>query len=96
LLEPASPPHEEVVRGERSERLHRLCAHLPPEQAQALLLRFVHDCSVSEIAVATRAPLNTVRTRLRLARSMMRRMILREPQCSELVGVGARRPSART
>src|SRR4051812_36781947 len=84
LAEPACPPHDEFLRGKRSERLSRLCAHLPPEQAQALLLRFVHDWSVSEIAARTSAPPNTVRTRLRLGRSMLRRLILLEPESSEL------------
>jgi RNA polymerase sigma-70 factor, ECF subfamily len=76
-LQAESPvvPDDELVRSELVARLHALCGHLPPEQAQALLLRFIDDRSVSEIAVAQHAPPNTVRTRLRLARSMMRRMI---------------------
>jgi RNA polymerase sigma-70 factor (ECF subfamily) len=85
LVEPPRPPHDELLRGMRGGRLSRLCAHLPPEQAQALLLRFVHDWSVSEIAARTSTPPNTVRTRLRLGRSMLRRLILLEPESSELL-----------
>ena len=74
--EPAGVPEDELVRCERGARLQALCDHLPPEQAQALVLRFVHDRSVREIAATQGAPPNTVRTRLRLARSMLRRLIL--------------------
>jgi RNA polymerase sigma-70 factor (ECF subfamily) len=85
LAEAPCPPHDALVRGKRLERLRELCEHLPEEQTQALLLRFVHDCSVGEIAAKTRAPPNTVRTRLRLARTMLRRLIALEPVASELL-----------
>jgi len=55
--------------------LIRLLDELPEEQARAFVLRSIFDCSLREIAAETRVPVNTVRTRLRLARKFLRRRI---------------------
>jgi len=59
----------------RQELLRELLAALPAEQAEALAMRVVLGWSLEEIATQTRAPVNTVRSRLRLAKQAMRRRI---------------------
>jgi len=76
FVEPSRAPHDELLQRELAGRLARLCARLPVKQAEAVLLRFAFDYSVIEIATETNTPLNTVRTRLRLGRAMLRRLLL--------------------
>lgn len=45
-----------------------LLANLPPEQREAVLLRYVHNCKLREIAAITATPLRTVQSRLKSAR----------------------------
>ena len=58
---------------------------LPGLQAQALALHCVAGCTVAEIAEATGAPLQTVRSRLRLARRALRLRLAAEPTLLELL-----------
>lgn len=58
-----------------SETLRALLERLAPAQAESLVLRTVHGWSLPEVAEATNAPLNTVRSRIRLAKSAMRAAI---------------------
>ena len=64
--------------------LSELLQTLPEEQAQTLLLRFVLEYELTEIAAETGVPVNTVRSRLRLAREALRRKIERAPRLMEL------------
>jgi DNA-directed RNA polymerase specialized sigma24 family protein len=48
---------------------------LPEEQAEALALRFMLGWSLIEISEASGAPVNTVRSRLRLAKEALRRRV---------------------
>ncbi len=50
----------------------RLLDRLPLEQRHALVLHHVLEMTVSEIAKELRAPVETVRSRLRLARNKLR------------------------
>jgi RNA polymerase sigma-70 factor (ECF subfamily) len=75
FVEPSRAPQDELLQRELAGRLARLCARLPAKQAEAVLLRFVFDYSVTEIAIETNTSLNTVRTRLRLGRAMLRRLL---------------------
>jgi RNA polymerase sigma-70 factor (ECF subfamily) len=84
--EPPRAPHEELVQRELAGRLNELRGRLPVEQAEVLLMRFVYDYSLTEIAAETNALPNTVRTRLRLGRAMMRRLLLLDAEA----GVRAR------
>jgi RNA polymerase sigma-70 factor (ECF subfamily) len=59
----------------RQELLRELLAALPAEQGETLAMRVVLGWSLEEIAAHTRAPVNTVRSRLRLAKEAMRRRI---------------------
>lgn len=58
---------------------------LPIVQAEALLLRFVLGHSLQEIADICGAPLNTVRSRIRLAREALQRRLASEERLRTLV-----------
>jgi RNA polymerase sigma-70 factor (ECF subfamily) len=75
--EAGAPPEVTVDPVERPGRelLRALLVELPEAQAEALVLRVVLGCSIREIAEATGAPANTVRSRLRLAKEALRRRI---------------------
>lgn len=58
---------------------------LPTIQAEALLLRFVLGHSLAEIAEISGAPLNTVRSRIRLAREALQRRLVHDERLRVLV-----------
>lgn len=72
----------------RMELLRRLLEKLPTEQAEALCLRTVLGWSLPEIAEASGVPLNTVRSRLRLAKEALRDRIESDPGLADALGVG--------
>jgi RNA polymerase sigma factor (sigma-70 family) len=73
-LDPASPGQlAEAHR--RQEILRDLLAAIPTEQGETLAMRVVLGWSLEEIAAHSRAPVNTVRSRLRLAKEALRRRI---------------------
>ena len=61
-----------VVSAQTREVLRGLLDTLPEEQAETLALRVVLGWTLGEVAEATSAPLNTVRSRLRLAKEALR------------------------
>lgn len=65
--DPATKQRKELIRG--------LLDELPEEQAESLALRVVLGWSLPEVATATGAPLNTVRSRIRLAKEALKRKI---------------------
>ena len=68
------------VSSERRKRaLRDLLSDLPEEQADALALRVMLGWSLEDVAQATGAPLNTVRSRVRLAKEALRRRIESDP-----------------
>jgi RNA polymerase sigma factor (sigma-70 family) len=71
----ASARRRAIVRG--------LLDELPEEQAEALALRVALGWSLKEIAEATSTPLNTVRSRLRLAKEALRRRLDEDPVLAE-------------
>lgn len=83
----AVTPGEPVVAARRRTELRELLAALPEEQAETLALRIVMGLSMQEVATATGAPLNTVRSRLRLAKETLRRRIEADPALAELLEV---------
>jgi RNA polymerase sigma factor (sigma-70 family) len=80
-------PGEEAASSQRKEILRDLLAELPPEQAEALAMRVVLGWSLEEIAAHSGAPLNTVRSRLRLAKEGLRRRIENIPGMIEALEV---------
>ncbi|HEX3769913.1 MAG TPA: sigma-70 family RNA polymerase sigma factor [Polyangiaceae bacterium] len=67
----------------RRQAILRLVDDLPEEQAETMAMRFVLGWKLHEIAQATGAPFNTVRSRLRLAKEALLRRIQRDPTLAE-------------
>jgi len=63
----------------RQASLHALLDTLPEVQGETLALRVVLGLSLLETAEATGVPVNTVRSRVRLAREALRARIEAEP-----------------
>lgn len=60
----------------------RLAAHfhrLQPDRRVVLVMKLIGGCSLSDISLATDAPLNTVKDRLRVGREELRRALLQDP-----------------
>jgi RNA polymerase sigma-70 factor (ECF subfamily) len=72
-------PGDEVSAERRKRALRDLLGDLPEEQADALALRVMLGWSLEDVAQATGAPLNTVRSRVRLAKEALRRKIEADP-----------------
>ena len=81
--DPASPC-EATIAERRRELLRNLLREMPAAQAETLMLRLALGHSVEEIASITKAPLNTVRSRLRLAKEALRTRIGNDPRWAEL------------
>jgi RNA polymerase sigma-70 factor (ECF subfamily) len=64
-----------------------LFEELPEAQSEALVMHFVLELTVEEIADATGAPVNTVRSRLRLARGALRARIESDPALRDALEV---------
>ena len=62
-----------------------MLADLPSAQAEALVLRSVLGYSFEELAAATGSPVNTVRSRIRLAKEALRRRIETDARFFELL-----------
>jgi RNA polymerase sigma-70 factor (ECF subfamily) len=83
----AHSPSEDALARRRKEILRALLEEIPEEQAEALAMRAVLGWSLEEIAHASHAPLNTIRSRLRLAKEALRRKIEAEPALADELGV---------
>jgi RNA polymerase sigma factor (sigma-70 family) len=75
---------EAALGARRRELLRELLEDLPEEQAEALTLRVVMGWSLEEVARASGAPVNTVRSRVRLAKEALRARIEAQPALGEL------------
>ncbi|HVW24053.1 MAG TPA: RNA polymerase sigma factor [Polyangiaceae bacterium] len=84
-LSPEEPslPAAEPSAERRRNALRGLLEDLPPEQAETLALRVVLGWSLEEVAIATGAPINTVRSRVRLAKEALRRRLEEDPRLVE-------------
>lgn len=67
-------PAEWMVRAEQAAEFLRCLDQLPDGQRALLLLRFVDDFSLAEIARITEVPLGTVKSRLHHARAAFRHL----------------------
>lgn len=72
-------PRELVHARRRKETIRELLEQLPPEQGETFAMRIVLGCSLDEIARHTGVPLNTVRSRLRLAKERLKAKIESDP-----------------
>ena len=63
----------------------RALSELPPEQALSLTQRYVLGYTLEEIARASSVPLNTVKSRLRLAKQVLRAKVAEDPRLADLV-----------
>jgi RNA polymerase sigma-70 factor (ECF subfamily) len=71
--------HEDALAERRKRHVRELLAIIPADQAEALALRVALGWSLEEIATAGGTPVNTVRSRLRLAKEALRRKIEADP-----------------
>jgi len=72
-------PPEELDATRRRAAVRALLDELPEEQAEALALRLMLGWSLKEIADATSTPINTVRSRMRLAKDALRKRVAADP-----------------
>lgn len=78
-------PEERLVQAQAAEAVRALLLTLPAAQAEALALHCVGGCTLAEIAAATNAPVQTVKSRLRLARTALRLKLDGKPALLELL-----------
>lgn len=83
--EQGASPGELVLQGSRRRLLCELLAELPEAQAETVVLRALLGHSLEETAAITRVPLNTVRSRLRLAKEALRKRLENDPSSLELL-----------
>ncbi len=85
MLDEGGPtPAASALANARREAFRTLIEELRPEQGEAFAMRVLLGHSVEEIAVATGSPLETVRSRLRLAKNTLRGRIVNDPTLLEL------------
>jgi RNA polymerase sigma-70 factor (ECF subfamily) len=82
----ATSPGEEAWAARRRAALRGLLEELPEVQAETFALRVALGYSMQEVAAATGAPVNTVRSRLRLAKEALRKRIEQDPALIEILG----------
>lgn len=77
-------PASSALAARRREAFRALLEELRPEQAEAFARRVLLGCSMQEIAQQTGVPLDTVKSRLRLAKAALRTRIKDDPTLLEL------------
>lgn len=73
--EGTSGPDELLIRREEEAEFMKLLEQLPPAQRSVLLLHFIEDFSLEEIAGITGAPLGTVKSRMHQGKLAMRKLL---------------------
>ena len=68
-------PDELLIRQEQEAEFMNLLNLLPPPQRSVLLLHFVEDFSLEEIAAITGAQLGTVKSRMHYAKKSLRKLL---------------------
>ena len=79
------PTTDPVLRARRTAAFRGLLDDLPDEQAETFALRVVLDYSLDQVAIATGAPVNTVRSRVRLAREKLKSRIESNPELLDIL-----------
>jgi RNA polymerase sigma factor (sigma-70 family) len=77
-------PGEETIFERRRALIRTLLREIPDTQAETIVLRMALGHSIEEVAAITTAPVNTVRSRLRLAKDALRGRIEADPRWAEL------------
>jgi RNA polymerase sigma factor (sigma-70 family) len=77
-------PAASAIAAQRRTAFRSLLEELRPEQAEAFAQRVLFGYSMQEIALQTGAPLDTVKSRLRLAKAALRSRIQDDPTLLEL------------
>jgi RNA polymerase sigma factor (sigma-70 family) len=85
----APNPEENAQTSSLAPIVRELLATLPDALAEALALHVVLGYTVAEIAEAASLPLETVRSRLRLAKQALRKRVLNNPKLREAVDQSA-------
>jgi RNA polymerase sigma factor (sigma-70 family) len=85
LAAPEASPDQAALAARRRTVLRQLLGELPAEQAEAFAQRVLFGFSNDEIAAQMSAPLETVRSRLRLAKAALRERIQNDPMLLELL-----------
>jgi RNA polymerase sigma-70 factor (ECF subfamily) len=68
-------PDDLLIRQEQEAQFMQLLDQLPPPQRSVLLLHFVEDFSLEEIASITETRLGTVKSRLHYAKKALRKLL---------------------
>lgn len=74
IHDPAADPFETTARSEAVQTLVRILARMDPEKRMAFLLLDVEEMKASEVADLLEINVNTVYSRLRLAREQFRKL----------------------
>jgi RNA polymerase sigma-70 factor (ECF subfamily) len=80
-------PAEDAARARRMEAIRDLLARIPAEQAETVVLRIMLSWTLPEVAEATGVPVNTVRSRVRLAKNALRAAIEADPTLADELDV---------
>jgi RNA polymerase sigma-70 factor (ECF subfamily) len=81
-------PVDEMQAENRRALVRQLLDELPAEQAETLTLHVILDLPLKAVAEATGVPLNTVKSRLRLAKHALRERIAADPPLADELEVG--------
>ncbi|HVH83112.1 MAG TPA: sigma factor-like helix-turn-helix DNA-binding protein, partial [Steroidobacteraceae bacterium] len=73
--DPGAGPVAAAEARDQATALRQALARLPPEQRDAFLLQLEGDLSVEDVAAITHASFETVKSRLRYARTRLREML---------------------
>ena len=79
-----------LVRARRTEAFRALLDDLPDAQAETFAMRVVLDYTLPQVANATGVPINTVRSRVRLAKEKLKRRIETDPALYDILRGGER------
>lgn len=77
----SATPYEDAIRDDDASQLLTAIDQLPLPQRSVILLHFLEDFPLAEIATITGASLGTVKSRLHYAKRALRHRL--NPQCSE-------------
>ncbi len=81
---PSSGADAALLRGRR-EALSALLDELPPDQAEVLILHAAYGFTIDELARAVGRPVETIRSRLRLAKQGLRDRIDASPDLTDML-----------